>query len=149
MSADPFVTKLDPFAAAGWYKVTAHGRPPAGQAPTVDAGQVAEAFGFEVVDDLTVTGAGGNQMSEEGDRQGETPAEPSNAPSSGQVPEGGGSEGAAPSGPLVVRGELCAYDRCQAGGVILPGGVRVTVGEARYHPGCWSAFGHPGVCRIR
>lgn len=39
----------------------------------------------------------------------------------------------------------CAFDRCQAGGVILAGAPRVTdppFGEYTYgdwHPGCWAA----------
>jgi hypothetical protein len=49
----------------------------------------------------------------------------------------------------------CAFDRCQAGGVILPGaptltetlhgdftmrdGSRSDTYQSRYHPGCWAA----------
>lgn len=119
--ADPFVTKLDPFP---------------GRASTTTGVNVLNAANAAIL-----ALAAGNQKSEEAVLPGSA--------SSGQVPEGGGVHRAAPSGPLVVRGELCAYDRCQAGGVILDGAPAVGVGDTWYHPGCWSAFGHPGVCRIR
>jgi len=51
-----------------------------------------------------------------------------------------------------VSGEAkCAFDRCQAGGAILPGAPRMSElvimdlrtlnveGVAEYHPGCWAA----------
>lgn len=43
----------------------------------------------------------------------------------------------------------CAYERCQAGGVILAGapaftrvGLVTGVQLAEYHPGCWAALRH-------
>lgn len=38
--------------------------------------------------------------------------------------------------------DRCAFDRCQAGGVILPSAPRVEIDGAFWHPGCWAAYRH-------
>ena len=39
-----------------------------------------------------------------------------------------------------VIADRCAFDHCQAGGVILPGAPPVELDGAFWHPGCWAAY---------
>ena len=51
---------------------------------------------------------------------------------------------AARGGGLDVADSRCAFDRCQAGGIILERAPRMVTtyglgGDVAYHPGCWAA----------
>ena len=50
--------------------------------------------------------------------------------------------------PPLIRADSCAFERCQAGGVILERAPRVAVGTFVFHPGCAAAVGG-GLARMR